>query len=166
MKEHRKNIVILGFSIILSIEFYIYFSEYDVSTYLILPIAIATSLLSLLLINNNVQNKKLKVFFLSVIILFTILFFLGEAILAILKSANEVSQTWTINKFEIQAVRRSFDGPEPSFYTLKEVYCFGLIHKEMDISFPKNFKKIGNKCILEFVDVNLAYDLCNLKQEK
>jgi hypothetical protein len=102
----------------------------------------------------------------KIIILFTIMFFLWEVILASLKSANEISETWNINEFEIQSVKRSFEGPEPSFYTLKEVYCFGLIHKDLDISFPKNFIKIGNKCTLEFVNANLTFDLCNLKQEK
>jgi energy-coupling factor transporter transmembrane protein EcfT len=166
MKQHPKNLVLLSFSLILCISFYIYFSEYDVSPYLSIPFFIATFIFSLIFIKNNLQNKKLKLIFSSIILLFTIMLFLWEVLLASLKSANEISQTWNINEFEIQSVTRAYNGPEPSFYTLKEVYCFGLIYKEMGISFPKNMTEIDNKCILEFVDVNLAFDLCNLKQVK
>jgi hypothetical protein len=166
MKKNRKNIIILAFVIILSIEFYIYFSKYDLVMYLTIPISIVTSIFSLLLISNILKNKKLKFFFSSIIVLLTIMFFIWEIILASLKSANEISQTWNINKFEIQSVSRYYNGPEPSFYTLKKVYCFGLIYKEMDISFPENFVNHGNKCILKFVDVNMTFDLCNLKQLK
>jgi hypothetical protein len=166
MKIHSKKGVILTFGIILIIEFYIYFSEYDLTTYLTIPISFATSIFSLFLINNSLKNRKLKFFFSSIVVLLTIMFFIWEIILASLKSANEISQTWNINDFEIHSIKRSFEGSEPSFYTLKKNYCFGLIYREMDISFPENFIQNGNKCILEFVDANLAFDLCNLKQEK
>ncbi len=122
MKQHSKKIQILVFVFILIVEFYVYFSEYDLTIYLTIPIFVATPFLILFLFNNNFQNKKLKVIFSSLIILFTILFFLWEVILASLKSANEISQTWNINKYEIQSVTRTFDGLEPSFYTLKRVY--------------------------------------------
>lgn len=166
MKQYTKNSVLLSFFFILCIGFYIYFSEYDVSPYLSLPFFIATFIFCLISINNNLRNKKLKLFFSAIILLFTIILFLWEVLLASLKSANEISQTWIINEFEIQSITRSFNGPKPSFYTLKEVYCFGLVYREMDTSSPKNLTQIDNKCILEFVDVNLAFDLCNLKQEK
>lgn len=166
MKQHPKNLVFLSFFFILCISFYIYFSEYDVSPYLSIPFFIATFIFCLISINNNLQNKKLKLFFSGIILLCTIMLFLWEVLLASLKSANEISQTWKINKFEIQSVTREYNGQEPSFYTLKEVYCFGLVYREMDTSSPKNLTQIDNKCILEFVDVNLAFDLCNLKQEK
>lgn len=166
MKQHPKNLVLLAFVAFLCLEFYIYFSEYDVALYLSIPFFIATFIISLILINNNLRNKKLKLFFSAIILLFTLILFLWEVLLASLKSANEISQTWNINEFEIQSITRSFNGPKPSLYTLKEVYCFGLVYREMDTSSPKNLTQIDNKCILEFVDVNLAFDLCNLKQEK
>ncbi|HCQ14213.1 MAG TPA: hypothetical protein DIU01_13285, partial [Flavobacterium sp.] len=156
MKQHQKNLVSIAFVFILFIGFYIYFSEYDVSPYLSIHFFIVTFIFSLIFIKNNLRNKKLKLFFSGIILLFTIMLFLWEVLLASLKSANEISQTWKINEFEIQSVTREYNGQEPSFYTLKEVYFFGLIYKEMGISFPKNMTKIDNKCILEFVDVNLA----------
>ncbi len=166
IKKHRRNIIIVAFVIILNIEFYIYFSEYDLVMYLTIPISIATAIFSLFLIHNRLKNQKIKVLFSGIIILFTIIFFLWEYILACLGNANEISETWNIDKFEIQSIRRSFNEQEPSFYTLKEVYCYGLIHKEMDISFPEKFVNHDNKCVLKFVDVNMTFDLCNLKQQK
>ncbi|WP_088390347.1 hypothetical protein [Flavobacterium davisii] len=165
MKRNYKNIFTSIFIIFLFIEICFYFSEYDLTTYLAIPISIATSITSILLINKNFQNKKLKISLSIIAIFFTLLFFLWEIILASLTSANEISQTWHIDKYRIQSITRSFEGPKPSFYSLTEQYFFGIIHKDIDITFPENLTKVGNKCILKFDEVNLSFDLCNLKQE-
>ena len=137
--KQSSNLVLLSFSLILCISFYIYFSEYDVSLYLSIPFFIATFIFSLILISNNLRNKKLKLIFSVIILLFTLILFLWEVLLASLKSANEISQTWNINEFEIQSITRSFNGPKPSLYTLKEVYCFGLVYREMGYIITKKF---------------------------
>lgn len=163
MKQNNKYILI--FILFLIVEICFYFSEYDLTTYLAIFISIATSIISIHLINKNSQNKKLKISLSVLVLFFTMLFFLWEIILASLTSANEISQTWYIDKYKIQSITRSFEGPKPSFYTLTEQYFFGIIHKDIDITFPENLIKIENKYILKFDQVNLSFDLCNLKQE-
>lgn len=151
--------------LILSIAIFIYFSSYDVVLYLALPIAVAISISCCYYLFQNLQNKKLKFIFSSIVIITTLLFLISELLLASLKNANNVIQTWKINQYEIQAIQRTFDGPEPKFYSLKKVYLLGCIYKEMDITFPENLSTNGTYCILEFRDVNLAFDLCQNKQE-
>ncbi|UPT70926.1 MAG: hypothetical protein M0D53_00440 [Flavobacterium sp. JAD_PAG50586_2] len=163
MRNPAENITTLIFIIILSIGLYMYFSEYNVSINLFVLFLILVSISSLCLyfLNYYVKNKRLKVFLSVIIVLFSIGLLVCEVMLASLSSANNVSKTWRINQFEIQSITRSFEGPETSFYELKEMYCFGLIHKDLGIAFPNE----NNKCVVEFGNANLTFDLCKGQQK-
>lgn len=161
MKKNLGLFLILFFTL----EFFIYFSDINLIGDITIHIFIFTVIICYYL-SVYLKLNGLRIFYLLSVTIIALMFFLWEFAFGGIKGKEYISQTWSINEFEIQSVTQSpFAGPSDNYYRLRETYVFGLLYKELDIN-TEDFRENGKKCIVEFKDVNKIFDLCKSNQLK
>ena len=171
MKHKAKNIIGLILILTLAIEFFIYYSGYNLVTDRSLEIGISTLLISVVFIFIYFKKLKFRILAGLPIIILGIMFLIYEFFGAF-GGTEKISWNWEIDEYEIiYATQEYYAGPGSKPYLkLRKKYLLDLFYRTLDEQETEyTFLELGlgeKHCNLEFEKTGTEFDICEKKQIK
>ena len=171
MNQKAKNIFGLILIVVLAIEFYIYYSDFNLVTDRTLEIGIATLLICITFVFYYFKKWSFRILIGLPTLVIGIMFLFYEFIGAFAGS-EKISWNWEIEEYEIIYATQEYyagQGSKP-YLKLRKKYLFDLFYKTFDKQKTElTFVELGlgkKHCFLEFEKTGTKFDLCQKKQLK
>jgi hypothetical protein len=171
MKQKAKNIILLILILILAIEFFIYYSDFNLVTDRTLEIGITTLLITVVFIFFYFTELNFKIIVGLPTIIIGIVFLFFE-FFGVFGAIEKTSWKWEIGEYEIIYANLEFyagPGGEP-YMKLRKKYFYDQIYKTYDKQKTENtFLELGlgkEHCNFKFKKTGIEFDLCEKKQLK